>query len=427
MAQLNKKSIGLIVAAVVGVSGLVGAAYYAGQKQAPAVQGGLPVADKLVPGAQMSANHPAIPGQAAQAGQGVQGGQGGPQQQGKVQVDPNAKFTHFQVGNRNVKSMLLDGKLLWVGTSGGVIRYDTTNDEYRLFDARNGLLSNGIFHVSKLGQRILVGTYGGGMSLYDAANDKWENFNIPDGLGDAFVYGAMTAKNGDVWVATWSGANRIRGGALKDRSKWDLFTVENTKNGLPNDWVYGLAEGKNGEIWMATEGGLARYLNGKWDNWNHAKGLGVAFELVKDDIKFDNDPAKVSVHHAKQKEEMGLKGVNVAYNPNYIVALQVDRDGVVWAGTWGGGLARFDGKTWRNYTVKDGLPGNHVFMLHQDDAGKLWIGTNNGLARFEGDKFVVMNTEQGLFSNNVFSMATGAGGDKWIGSFGGVAHLKASK
>ena len=105
----------------------------------------------------------------------------------------------------------------------------------------------------------------------------------------------------------------------------------------------------------------------------------------------------------------------------------MDRAGVVWAGTWGGGLARFDGKTWKNYTVADGLPGNHVFMLHHDADGVMWIGTNNGLARLEGDKFVVMTTEQGLFSNNVFSMATGAKGEKWIGSFGGVAHLKAAQ
>ena len=426
MAKMNTKSASILAASVVGVAALVGAAYYSGMKQtqkAPESAMQLPVAGQLKAGAQAPPSHPQA-NASASAGQNPNPS-APPAQAGKVQVDPNAKFTHFRVGNRNVKSMFLEDKVLWVGTSGGVIRYDTATDNYRLFDARNGLLSNGIFHVSKLGDKILAGTYGGGMSLYDPAKDTWENYNIPDGLGDAFVYGALTVKNGDVWVATWSGVNRIRGGALKDRSKWDLFTVENTKNGLPNDWVYGVSEGKNGEIWLATEGGLARYKDGKWDNWNHAKGLGAPFDKVKDDIKFNTDPAQVSQHHAKQKEEMGLQGITVAYNPNYIVALQVDNDGVVWAGTWGGGLARFDGKTWRNYTVADGLPGNHVFMLHQDPKGKLWVGTNAGLARMDGDKFVVMKTEQGLFSDNVFSMATGPAGDQWIGSFGGVAHLKA--
>ena len=68
----------------------------------------------------------------------------------------------------------------------------------------------------------------------------------------------------------------------------------------------------------------------------------------------------MSAHHAKQKQEMGLQNVDVAYNPNYIVSLKVDHDGIVWAGTWGGGLARYDGKQWKNYTVANGLPGSRV-------------------------------------------------------------------
>lgn len=351
-----------------------------------------------------------------------------PQREGKLAVDPTQKFTHFRVGNKNVKRIFADGDVVWVGTSGGAIRYDTRTDEYKLYDVKSGLLSNGIFYVGKLRDRVALGTYGGGLSLLDARSQTWETYNIPEGLGDAFVYDVLEARNGDVWIATWSGVNRVRGGKLKDRSQWDLYTVENTKGGLPNDWVYGLAEGRNGDIWLATEGGLALYRQGRWENWNHAKGLGAPYELVKNQIEFKNDPSKVSQHHAKQKEEMGLSGVDVAYNPNYVVALAVDAGGVVWAGTWGGGLSRFDGREWKRYTVADGLPGNHVFMLHIDKAGQLWIGTNNGLARMTADgRFKVMTTQDGLFNNAVFSMATGADGTMWVGSFGGVAKIRAAQ
>ncbi|HSW52379.1 MAG TPA: two-component regulator propeller domain-containing protein [Sulfuricaulis sp.] len=332
-------------------------------------------------------------------------------------------FSHFRVGGRNVKSMLADGDVVWVGTSGGVIRYDTRDDQYQLYDIKSGLLANGVFHLSKLDGRLAVGTYGGGLALQKPDGNGWDIYNVPEGLADAFVYDLLKADNGDVWIATWSGANRVRGGALGDPAKWDTFTVENTRNGLPNDWVYALAKGRDGTIWFATEGGLARFRDGTWQNWRHADGLGAPYEQVRHQISFKNDPSKSSEHHARQKVEMGLQQVDVAYNPNYIVALLVDRDGVVWCGTWGGGLARFDGQHWKNYTVTDGLPGNHVFMLHQDAQGRLWIGTNNGLARRDGERFTIYTTRDGLFADTVFSMATTGKGGAWVGSFGGVSRF----
>ncbi len=347
-----------------------------------------------------------------------------PPRQGKVKVDPKQKFTHYRVGDMNVKAIYADGKAVWIGTSGGgVIRYDTSDDSFKVVDNSNGLLSNGAFFVGKIKGHIAVGTYGGGMSLLQA-DGTWKNYNIPQGVGDPFVYGAIEAKNGDVWVATWSGLNRVRGGDLDDPTKWDLFTVENTHGGLPNDWVYGVAEGKNGEIWLATEGGVARFADGKWSHWNHDTGIGAPYEKVKSAISFKNDPGRLSEHHAQQKKEMGLEGVDISYNPNYIISLAVGNDGQVWAGTWGGGLSRFDGKSWKTYTTNEGLPGNHVFMLHKDLDGKIWIGTNKGLAVLQGDKFKVLTRADGLLADNVFAMDTTADGGKWIGSYGGVAYLR---
>ncbi len=348
-----------------------------------------------------------------------------PFQPAKPAMTPGAKFTHFQVGNRNVKDMLIDGDHVWVGTSGGVVRYELKTNDYRLYNVRNGsLLANGVFHVGRLSNnRISVGTYGGGWSIYDANTEKWKTYNIPDGLADPFVYDLLELKNGDVWVATWSGANRIRGGTLDDRTKWDTFTVENTQGGLPNDWVYGLAEGKNGEVWIATEGGLARFKDDKWDHWTHESGLGAPYEQVKEINQYMNDPAKTSSHHARQKEEQGLSKVTTAYNPNYIISLEVDDNGVVWCGTWGGGLASFDGEKWVNYTTTEGLPSNFIFMLRKDDKGTVWIGTSKGLARREGNGFKVLTMADGLFAENVFSLAVEKNGTLWVGSFGGVAKI----
>jgi ligand-binding sensor domain-containing protein len=278
----------------------------------------------------------------------------------------NPKFTHFRVGNRNVKSIYAETDTVWVGTSGGVIRYDSTTDDYRLFDVRNGLLANGVFHVSRWTEdKMLVGTYGGGLAIYDENKDKFEIYNVPEGLADAFVYDVLVMPDGDLWIATWSGANRVKGGNLSDPNAWETFTVENTGGGLPNDWVYGLDLGKNGEVWLATEGGLARFQDNRWDNWNHQDGQGAAYELVKNDNSFGTDPATMSSHHARQKVEMGLEAVDTAYNPNYIVALEVDASGTVWVGTWGGGLARFDGEKYttdypRRFILQHGFFHGHA-------------------------------------------------------------------
>ena len=408
--NIDAKGIAIIV---VVTGAVVAGAYTLGMRQASQS----PVASSMVtptpglaapqPAAALPANHPSmqLSGEAAGAG-----------------------FTHFRVGNRNVKGMLADGNIVWVGTSGGVVRYDVTKDDFKTFDVNTGsLLSNGVFHLSKLDDdHLAVGTYGGGLSIYTISSNQWKNYNIPEGLADQFVYDVVRAANGDLWIATWSGVNHVRGGKLDDAASWETFTVENTKGGLPNDWVYSVKGGKNGEMWFATEGGLARFKDGKWMNWQHGKGLGASYEVVKNDVAFAVDPAKVSQHHAKQKAEQGLSNIQVGYNPNYIVSLAIDADGVVWSGTWGGGLSRFDGKKWATYTVKDGLPGNHIFMLKIDDKdGKLWIGTNRGLARFKPDNsgFNVMKQTDGLFGDNVFSMARASDGALWFGSFGGVARL----
>ncbi|MFQ5563392.1 MAG: two-component regulator propeller domain-containing protein [Parvularculaceae bacterium] len=329
---------------------------------------------------------------------------------------------NFNMGARNVKALLIEDRKVWLGTSSGLVRYDTFTGDHRTYDNRTGLLSSGIFHLSRVDGELWVGTYGGGLSILDPETDQFRHYNIQHGLGDAFIYDAVTMDNGDVWFATWSGANLVVDGDLDDVSKWRLFTVANTGGGLPNDWVYGLAKGANGEVWFATEGGLAHYKNGRWSHWTHAEGLGADYDVVKDAIDFQNDPGQISSHHARQKVDQGIADISVAYNPNYVVALTVGKNGAVWVGTWGAGLSRFDGREWSTLTTKDGLPGNHVFSLETLEDGRLLVGTNRGVAVFDGENFRSFDVSGGVQSNTIFSMA--AKGDAvWIGGYGGASWL----
>lgn len=56
----------------------------------------------------------------------------------------------------------------------------------------------------------------------------------------------------------------------------------------------------------------------------------------------------------------------------------------------------------RNYSAIDGLPQSQVNMLLEDNNGYLWIGTHGGgLARFDGRSFKVYTTLDGMLSNIV--------------------------
>ena len=56
----------------------------------------------------------------------------------------------FDFGSANVKDVLIDGRLTWLGTSDGLIRFDNLTGEKRTYDNKSGLFSNGVFYVGKL-------------------------------------------------------------------------------------------------------------------------------------------------------------------------------------------------------------------------------------------------------------------------------------
>ncbi|MFT3908977.1 MAG: two-component regulator propeller domain-containing protein [Ferruginibacter sp.] len=55
-----------------------------------------------------------------------------------------------------------------------------------------------------------------------------------------------------------------------------------------------------------------------------------------------------------------------------------DNDGYMWFGT-GAGVSRFDGKEFKNFTVKDGLTDNDILKIYKDSKGRLWFLTLKGL------------------------------------------------
>ena len=64
---------------------------------------------------------------------------------------------------------------------------------------------------------------------------------------------------------------------------------------------------------------------------------------------------------------------------NRVIALAVDSAGNKWIGTFGGGLAKFNGTDWEVYnTQNSGLPHDRILDIAIDPVGNKWIGTKGG-------------------------------------------------
>jgi ligand-binding sensor domain-containing protein len=107
-----------------------------------------------------------------------------------------------------------------------------------------------------------------------------------------------------------------------------------------------------------------------------------------------------------------------------------DATGNIWFASMShGGITRFDGESFKDFKVDNGLSDNMVRYLFQDKEGNIWIGTNGngngGLDKFDGKNFRNFNESNGLCSNNVCVIYQSKDGTMWFGSDrGGVCYLE---
>jgi len=105
---------------------------------------------------------------------------------------------------------------------------------------------------------------------------------------------------------------------------------------------------------------------------------------------------------------------------NIVVCIAEDRKGNYWFGTDGGGVSRYDGKSFTNYTTVQGLANNSVLTIAEDKTGNLWFGTfNGGVSRYDGKTFTNFTTAQGLANDTVISIGEDKSGNLWFGTDGG--------
>jgi ligand-binding sensor domain-containing protein len=280
---------------------------------------------------------------------------------------------------------------LWVGTSAGLNEVDLASGKLRsTFTRRDGLASEQVFALATDAQGYKwIGTGSGGASRYrqNAGNGEWKTYFPMHGLADYRVFSFAADSRGAMWMGTLAGASRLERASGK-------FT--NYAKQLVNKRVYGIAVDAKDRVWFATEGGVSMFDGKAWRAWTEKDGLGAP--------------------HAEHADEDHAR-------KNYVFAVHAAKDGSIWAGTWGGGAARFDGERWTRLATRDGLAGNIVYSIAQEADGTLWFGTDAGLSSYDGKKLTNLGAKDGLAGPNIFAIAAAPKGELWAGGRGSVARI----
>ncbi len=109
--------------------------------------------------------------------------------------------------------------------------------------------------------------------------------------------------------------------------------------------------------------------------------------------------------HPKIVRTFGTQSENV-------VGQLLDKNGNLWFSIRGEGAYRYDGKSFTNFTTKDGLCSNNVGSIIQDKAGNILFGTTRGLCKYDGKAFINIPITDTL---NITSLLEDQAGNIWFG------------
>ncbi len=327
-------------------------------------------------------------------------------------------FTYFTekegLSSNNIKSILEDkyGNL-WFGTEGGgVSKYDGKN--FTHFTTKEGLNNNTVRTIleDKDGN-LWFGTEGGGVTKYDGKS--FTNFTTQEGLGYNLILSCKEDKYGNIWFGT-------NGGGVT-RYDGKSFTNITTKEGLSNDKVSSILEDKDGNIWFSTEeNGVTKY-DGKYFTYFTEKerlnNNDVMSSMIDKygNIWFSTFDGGISKYNGKSftyfTEKEGLSN-------NRIMSNLEDKYGNIWFGTFGGGLSKYDGKTFTHYTKTEGLSNNVILSSLEDKYGNIWLGTyGSGVIKYDGKFFTQFTKKEGLCDNRILCSLEDKYGNIWFGTYGG--------
>lgn len=99
-------------------------------------------------------------------------------------------------------------------------------------------------------------------------------------------------------------------------------------------------------------------------------------------------------------------------------------DGYIWIGSYGG-LIRYDGTEFRNYSVERKISSSSIRALFEDSKGRLWIGTNDaGVVVLENDVFTKISVPEDRSFLCIRGFAEDENGTIYVASNSGLAKIE---
>ncbi|MEZ4961857.1 MAG: two-component regulator propeller domain-containing protein [Saprospiraceae bacterium] len=305
---------------------------------------------------------------------------------------------------------------VWVGTNGnGLFKYTPRRKRFsgqvgaQLFDVG----SVRAIHQSTDGA-VWVGTTRPSLLRVDLETREAQaiNLNFTDAYRDYNLpYHQLFAieedQAGNLWLGGTKGLLRVPL-AVEERDEWAFFSIYKDFF-FPNVLALHLGPEAD-EIWLLSHSEFGRFdpVTGKFhgqdflDASGGKKIMGANLPCLfrqnentfwigtdKGLLKYEVDRNRFSFLTTDPQDERSLS--HPVVKCIYPDPKQPER--ILWIGTGGGGLNRLDLQSGKfsYFKKKDGLPDDVVYGILDDEAGNLWISTNQGLSRF--------NPETGIFKN----------------------------
>jgi signal transduction histidine kinase/ligand-binding sensor domain-containing protein len=279
---------------------------------------------------------------------------------------------------------------LWVGTETGGLHI-LRDQRFRTFGAREGLSSDATTTVVEDNAGTLwVGTSGGGLNALrrnaagpGAGLGAVRTYSVRNGLVSDVILSLAAASNGDLWVGTPDGLNRIRGDAVAS------FT---SADGLPDDFIRSLLVDADGALWIGTRRGLTHWSGGPTGT-------------------------RSATHMETYTQASGL-------GSDLVGAMARDSRGDLWVATLAG-LSRLDGRHGgkiENYTTANGLSSNVATALLPRSDGTLLIGTQDrGWDVWNGRSFIEAK-QNGQGQAAIHAILEDGGNHLWFATANGIAR-----